>query len=89
MFKVLILVCSVAVAPQDCHSGNAIDVVQGPIAANEVMCGFAGQAYIAGTAFMNGVGQRKYVKIQCIRPQASETAGGASEAGRLLEPDAP
>ena len=79
MFKVLILVCSTTIAPQDCHADNAIDVVQGPAAANEVMCGFTGQGYIADTAFMQDAGQGRYVKIQCTRSTAGHPPAGALE----------
>jgi hypothetical protein len=66
MFKVLILVCAMNLAPQDCDRGNAIDVIVGPTASNELTCGFSGQAYIAGTALAPTDGN--YVKIQCMRP---------------------
>ena len=67
MFKVLILVCSVQFAPQDCQKDNAIDVIWGPDATNEMTCAFTGQAYIADTAVGTGVGRDEYVKVQCIR----------------------
>lgn len=50
MFKVLILVCSVNLAPAECQINTALDVINGPEAQNELMCGFHGQAYIAETA---------------------------------------
>jgi len=50
MFKVLILLCSINLAPSECQMDNAIDVINGPDAQNEVMCGFYGQAYIADRA---------------------------------------
>jgi len=31
-------------APQDCGRDNAVDVIVGPAAANELACGFSGQA---------------------------------------------
>jgi hypothetical protein len=53
------------IAPQDCDRDNAVDVIVGPLAANELACGFSGQAYLAGTALAPTDGQ--YVKIQCTR----------------------
>jgi len=65
MFKVLILVCSIGLAPQDCGRSNAIDVIVGPTASNELVCGLSGQAYVAGTAIAPTEGS--YLKIQCMR----------------------
>ena len=65
MFKVLILVCSLSIPPQDCGRDNAVDVIIGPSAANELTCGFSGQAYLAGTALAPTDGS--YVKVQCTR----------------------
>jgi hypothetical protein len=76
MFKVLILVCSMGIAPQDCERDNAVDVIVGPAAANELACGFSGQAYLAGTALAPTDGN--YVKIQCTR--ASSVHSGLTEA---------
>jgi hypothetical protein len=66
MFKVMILVCAMNLAPQDCERGNAIDVIVGPTASNEMTCGFSAQAYIASTALAPTDGN--YLKIQCMRP---------------------
>jgi len=66
MFKVLILICSMNLAPQDCDRDNAIDVIVGPTASNELTCGFSAQAYLAGTALAPTDGN--YLKIQCMRP---------------------
>ncbi len=80
MFQVLILVCSVDLAPSDCQIETALDVIRGPVAANEVMCGLYGQAYIAQTTLApHGPGE--YVKIRCIPLTAAQEAlrrrGGA------------
>jgi len=72
MFKVLILVCSIGIAPQDCERDNAIDVIVGPAAANELACGFSGQAYLAGTALAPTDGN--YVKIRCTRAASVDRA---------------
>jgi hypothetical protein len=65
MFKVLILVCAMGIAPQDCERDNALDVIVGPAAANELACGFSGQAYLAGTTLAPT--DSNYVKIRCTR----------------------
>ena len=72
MFKVLILVCSIGIAPQDCERDNAIDVIVGPAAANELACGLSGQAYLAGTALAPTDGN--YVKIRCTRAASVDRA---------------
>jgi hypothetical protein len=73
MFKVLILICSMHVAPHDCERGNAIDVIVGPTASNELTCGFATQAYVAGTALAPA--GENYLKIQCMRPSLQAVPG--------------
>jgi hypothetical protein len=65
VFKVLILVCSMSTPSQDCGWDNAVDVIVGPSATNELTCGFSGQAYLAGTALAPTDGS--YVKVQCTR----------------------
>ena len=75
MFKVLILVCAMNLAPQDCERSNAIDVIVGPTASNELTCGFSAQAYIAGTALAPTDGN--YLKIQCMRPSVEALLPGA------------
>src|SRR5215470_6063926 len=72
MFKVLILVCSMGILPQDCDRDNAIDVIVGPSATNELTCGFSGQAYLAGTALAPTDGS--YVKVQCTRTATVDRA---------------
>jgi hypothetical protein len=72
MFKVLILVCSMGIAPQDCERDNALDVIVGPSAANELVCAFSSQAYLAGTALAPTDGN--YVKIQCTRATSVDRA---------------
>ncbi len=44
MFQVLVLVCSIGVAPMDCQTDTAIETIRGPEAANEIQCGLYGQA---------------------------------------------
>jgi hypothetical protein len=75
MFTVLILICSVTLAPQDCKRHSALDVIQGPQVANELMCGMHGQAFIAETALGTGLGPDEYIKIVCTRTAIMETVG--------------
>ena len=74
MFKVLILVCSINLAPSECQLDNALDVINGPEAQNEMMCGFYGQAYVASTA-IPGRGDGEYVKVKCTRTSIGKTVG--------------
>jgi hypothetical protein len=87
MFKVLILLCSVQLAPQDCQRDNAVDVISGPDATNEITCAFIGQAYIADTAIGTGIRRDQYVKVQCIRPRMQDVVETSPEAGKLSELD--
>ena len=74
MFKVLILLCSINTSPRDCQMDNAIDVINGPEAQNEMMCGFYGQAYVADTALASQR-QDQYVKVKCTRTSIGKTVG--------------
>lgn len=74
MFKVLILLCSINLAPSECQMDNAIDVINGPEAQNEMMCGFYGQSYIAQTA-LTGKRADEYVKVKCTRTSIGKTVG--------------
>ena len=64
-FLVYIFVCAASTAPGDCDSHSALDVVLGPEARNEIMCGKEAQEMFARTAILPKNGQ--YVKISCIR----------------------
>ena len=64
-FLVYILVCAASTAPGDCDRHSAIDVVLGPEARNEVMCGLQAQEMFARAAILPKDGE--YVKITCIR----------------------
>ncbi|WP_176427208.1 MULTISPECIES: hypothetical protein [Rhodomicrobium] len=68
MFQILILVCSIGTAQPDCQSDTALDVVRGPVVANEMLCGRDGQAYLAQTSIAPQ-SANDYVKIQCLRTQ--------------------
>ena len=80
MFKVLVLVCSSALAPMECQVETAEDVISGPAVGNEVMCGLHGQAYIAETALGAGIGPNEYVKIKCIRSMEEDLKLESAEA---------
>lgn len=70
-FSVLILVCALGVNPSDCTPENAVDVVYGPHAENEMRCGFLGQTTLAASAIAPRKGQ-EYVKIICQRGEAKK-----------------
>ena len=74
MFKVLILVCSVALSPDECQADTAVAVIDGPEAPNEVMCGLNGQAYLANTALAERR-EDEYVKVTCSRSTIGRTVG--------------
>ncbi len=64
-FVVYILLCAASTAPGDCDARSAIDVVLGPEANNEIMCGLEAQEMFAKTAIAPRAGE--YVKISCTR----------------------
>jgi hypothetical protein len=62
LFKIVILVCSAEMAPQDCQTDNAIDVIAGPTVTTVMACGHDGQAYIAQTSLLD---EHTYPKMLC------------------------
>lgn len=74
MFKVLILVCSTALTPSECQVDSAISVINGPEAADARLCGFNGQAYLAGSA-LAARHENEYVKVKCSRTTIGKTVG--------------
>jgi hypothetical protein len=74
MFTVLILICSINLAPAECQPETAADVIRGPEAASEEMCGLHGQAYLAEIALGTRHRENEYVKIKCTR---TTIAGGS------------
>lgn len=74
MFQILVLVCSVGVAPADCQTDTAIKVIRGPEAANEVQCGLYGQAYFAEMG-QHELADGEYLKVMCIRTSIGKTTG--------------
>jgi hypothetical protein len=65
-FAVVILICSVNVPPANCQPETALDVVPGPNAQNEIMCGLLAQSALANTAIKPQDGL-EYAKIVCKR----------------------
>ena len=79
IFTVMILVCGVDVTPQDCSAENAVDVISGPSAPNEMACARDGFAYVAQTPFV-ALGDA-YPKVVCSRAApVSRDIGAPSEA---------
>jgi hypothetical protein len=72
-FTILILVCSMNIDHVACQPDTALDVVQGPKVANEMMCGFYGQTTLASTAVAPREGE-EYVKVVCKRNKLRDTA---------------
>jgi len=72
-FVVYILLCAASTAPGDCNTRSAIDVVLGPEARNEVMCGLEAQEMFAKTSLnhrqgchLTNVGVPLITKLQCV-----------------------
>jgi hypothetical protein len=76
MFKVLILVCSMNLAPQDCEMKNAIHVIAGPMVSSELSCRRSAQTLIFRTAVAPT--DAEYVKIQCKRLSSTEAGADPS-----------
>lgn len=74
MFQVLVLVCSIGIAPVDCQTDTAIRTIRGPEAGNEVQCGLYGQAYFAENGQYE-LGDGEYLKVMCTRTSIGKTAG--------------
>jgi hypothetical protein len=67
MFKVILLVCAANIAPGDCQADNALYLLNGPDASNEVVCGMQSQAYLAQTWLGRSLADGEYLKILCQR----------------------
>jgi hypothetical protein len=77
MLSALVLICSVALAPdlRDCTRSNASAVMRVPAEfANPVTCLMHGQAYLAETSLGQEIAQDERIKIVCAR---SETVGAS------------
>lgn len=67
-YLVYIFVCALSTAPGDCDNHSARNVVLGPEAHNEIMCGKEAQEMMATTAVKPKDGE--YMKIACVRRRA-------------------
>jgi hypothetical protein len=77
MLTALVLICSLAVAPdvRDCSRVNATSVMRVPAEfANPVTCLMHGQAYLAGTSIGQELADNERVKIICARSEAIDAA---------------
>jgi hypothetical protein len=82
MFQVLILICSAQLRAQDCDRDNAIDVIGGHTAPNEITCMHDAEESLAQTSLVrSGV----YPKIMCTRIRMARTPTEATQAS-LKEP---
>jgi hypothetical protein len=68
MFKIMILICTINLAPQDCQTETAMDIIAGPTVSSELSCALSGQALLASTALRPD--GREYAKILCGRSSA-------------------
>jgi hypothetical protein len=71
MFQVLILLCSLGLAPSECDELHATSVIAGPPAANELECMICGQQYIAASALGERKAEDHYVKVRCTKVPAA------------------
>ena len=74
MMTALILICSLAVAPElgDCTRSNATAVIRVPAEfATPATCFMHGQAYLAGTSIGQDLRENDRVKIVCERSSSS------------------
>jgi hypothetical protein len=72
MLTALILICSIAAAPdlRDCSRANATAVMRVPSEfANPVTCFMHAQAYLAETSIGQELGPDDRVKVACVRSQ--------------------
>lgn len=75
MFRIVILVCSMQLAPADCQINSAIDVINGPEAYDAVSCGLYGQTYLAETALGENHRPDEYLKLSCQRTNIGKNVG--------------
>jgi hypothetical protein len=77
MLSALVLICSVALAPdlRDCTRGNASAVMRVPAEfANPVTCLMHGQAYLAETSLGQEIAQDERIKIVCARSETVDAS---------------
>ena len=77
MLSALVLICSVALAPdlRDCTRGNATAVMRVPAEfANPVTCLMHGQAYLAQTSVGQEIGDDERIKVVCARTETIDAS---------------
>ncbi len=77
MLSALVLICSVALAPdlRDCTRSNATAVMRVPAEfANPVTCLMHGQAYLAQTSVGQELGDDERVKVVCARTETIDAS---------------
>lgn len=77
MLSALVLICSVALAPdlRDCTRGNATAVMRVPAEfANPVTCLMHGQAYLAQTSVGQELADDERIKVVCTRTETIDAS---------------
>ena len=82
LFKIVILVCSAEMAPQDCQTDSAIDVIAGSTVTTVMACGHDGQAYIAQTSLLD---EHTYPKMLCRRAKFAAAPLGSGKAASVAD----
>ncbi len=82
MFDIIVLVCTLGMAPQECQPPTALRQIYLGHVSNELMCGIGGQQHLASVASMVPDG---------YWPQADlpKARGGEALMSKAGEPDAP
>jgi len=73
MFQVLILLCAIELSPPYCQPHTALEVITGPEAQNEVMCGVYGQEFAAERSMSHPLRAGEYLKLVCTRTTIGPT----------------
>jgi hypothetical protein len=64
MIKIILLVCSAAIARADCNADTATDVIMGPSVSMPTSCALFAMSQLGSTSIeMEG----HYLKVQCTR----------------------
>ena len=66
MLSVVVLICSLTIAPQDCTSANAVATLRGGEANTPMSCGTELQAMLGRSAIKPDP-EKEYAKIVCRR----------------------
>src|SRR5262245_44604848 len=68
LIKIVILICSVEMAPQDCQTDSAMVVIAGPTVTTMMACSQDGQAHIARTSLLD---EHTYPKLLCTHARST------------------